>query len=183
MDNLTASSVAHPNIAFIKYWGDVDPSLHIPANGSISMNLQELYTRTQVRFDPDFEGDQFSLNGRLVEGYGLTRVSDFLERVRQMAGMTPSLRPWKATTTSRQVLGLPRLHLVLLRSAWLLRGQQDWTWMSAPYPAWHAPAQALPAAPSRPGSSNGRRAAATRIAMRIRLHLTGTGILWTASRW
>jgi len=51
------------------------------------MNLQELYTRTQVRFDPDFEHDQFSLNGKHVEGSGLTRVSDFLERVRKMAGM------------------------------------------------------------------------------------------------
>jgi diphosphomevalonate decarboxylase len=83
----TATALAHPNIAFIKYWGDVDPSLHVPANGSISMNLQELYTRTQVRFDLELEHDQFSLNGRPVEGAGLTRVSDFLERVRQMAGM------------------------------------------------------------------------------------------------
>ena len=88
MDNSTASAIAHPNIAFIKYWGDVDSSLHIPANGSISMNLQELYTRTQVRFDPDLEGDQFSLNGRHVEGARLTRVSNFLDRVRQMAGIS-----------------------------------------------------------------------------------------------
>jgi diphosphomevalonate decarboxylase len=87
MDNFIASAIAHPNIAFIKYWGDVDPSLHIPANGSISMNLQELYTRTQVRFDLDLEHDQFSLHGRLVEGSGLTRVSNFLDRVRQMAGI------------------------------------------------------------------------------------------------
>lgn len=88
MVNFIASALAHPNIAFIKYWGDVDPCLHIPANGSISMNLQELYTRTQVRFDPDLEGDQFSLNGRLVEGAGLTRVGDFLDRVRKMAGIS-----------------------------------------------------------------------------------------------
>ena len=33
------SSLSHPNIAFIKYWGNRDNTLRIPANGSISMNL------------------------------------------------------------------------------------------------------------------------------------------------
>ncbi len=38
----TATAVAHPNIAFIKYWGNRDDSLRLPQNGSISMNLAEL---------------------------------------------------------------------------------------------------------------------------------------------
>ncbi len=84
----TATALAHPNIAFIKYWGDIDPSMHIPANGSISMNLQELYTRTRVSFDPALEHDQFSLNGCEVEDVALRRVSDFLDYVRQMVGIT-----------------------------------------------------------------------------------------------
>jgi diphosphomevalonate decarboxylase len=58
----TATAVSHPNIAFIKYWGNRDPDLRIPANGSISMNLEGLQTTTTVRFDPALEGDQLSIN-------------------------------------------------------------------------------------------------------------------------
>ena len=81
----SSTAVAHPNIALIKYWGDRDPDLHIPANGSISMNLEELLTRTRVTFDSALEHDQFSLDGRPVKGAGLERVSSLLNKVRKMA--------------------------------------------------------------------------------------------------
>ncbi len=81
----SATAVAHPNIAFIKYWGDHDPCLRIPANGSLSMNLDGLYTRTQVTFDSAFSADTLTLNGETVLGEPLARVVDMLERVRQMA--------------------------------------------------------------------------------------------------
>ncbi|MCC6498860.1 MAG: diphosphomevalonate decarboxylase, partial [Anaerolineales bacterium] len=48
----TATAQAHPNIAFIKYWGNRDGALRIPMNGSISMNLDGLTTRTTVSFQP-----------------------------------------------------------------------------------------------------------------------------------
>jgi diphosphomevalonate decarboxylase len=81
-------AIAHPNIALIKYWGDLDPDLHIPANSSISMNLDELYTRTSVSFDPSLNRDNFTLDGRQIEASSLERVSIFLDRVRQMAGIS-----------------------------------------------------------------------------------------------
>ena len=84
----SATALAHPNIALIKYWGDSDPQLHIPANGSISMNLAELSTQTTVSFDQVFERDQFSLNGDDVTGTAFERVSNFLDRVRSLAGIT-----------------------------------------------------------------------------------------------
>ncbi len=34
---------AHPNLAFIKYWGNRDDALRLPANGSLSMNLDGLF--------------------------------------------------------------------------------------------------------------------------------------------
>lgn len=77
---------AKPNIAFIKYWGNRDPDLRIPSNGSISMNLDGLYARTRVTFDTTFHEDRFYLNGRRMRGKSLQRVRTFLDRVRRMAG-------------------------------------------------------------------------------------------------
>lgn len=82
-----ATAIAHPNIALIKYWGDIDPELHIPVNGSISMNLRELFTRTRVSFDLSMEQDEFILDDKKSNGTSLERVSKFLDRIRQMAGI------------------------------------------------------------------------------------------------
>jgi diphosphomevalonate decarboxylase len=46
----TATAIANPNPAFIKYWGNRNDTLRIPSNGSISMNLDGLYTRTTGSF-------------------------------------------------------------------------------------------------------------------------------------
>jgi diphosphomevalonate decarboxylase len=83
----TATAISCPNIAFIKYWGNRNNLLRLPANGSISMNLAELYTRTTVRFEQDLPHDQFSLNNQLVDGISTQRVSNFLDRVRHLAGI------------------------------------------------------------------------------------------------
>ena len=80
------TAIAHPNIAFIKYWGNRDDDLRLPANGSISMNLAGLTTQTTVSLDPDLQRDKLVLNGQLEQGAPLTRVSTFLELVRNAAG-------------------------------------------------------------------------------------------------
>ena len=85
--NRTATAVAHPNIAFIKYWGNCQPEDRIPANGSISMNLGGLETRTRVTFEAFLNSDDLVLNGQPAGGAVLGRVSEFLERVRRMAGI------------------------------------------------------------------------------------------------
>jgi len=85
MSTITAQS--HPNIAFIKYWGNCEPKARIPANGSISMNLDGLHSRLEVTFDPSLEGDELVLNGQLTSGDALQRVSDHLDRVRRLAGI------------------------------------------------------------------------------------------------
>jgi diphosphomevalonate decarboxylase len=82
-----SSAVANPNIALIKYWGNCDPHTRIPANGSISMNLDGLYSRVQVNFDPDLMSDKLILNGTLTSGQRLVRVSEHLNRVRHLAGI------------------------------------------------------------------------------------------------
>jgi len=84
----TATALAHPNIAFIKYWGNRDHKLRLPQNGSLSMNLAGLYTHTRVSFDQAFEYDSFSLNDQLQSGERLDRVANFLDIVRKLAGTT-----------------------------------------------------------------------------------------------
>jgi diphosphomevalonate decarboxylase len=88
----TATALAHPNIAFIKYWGDRDQALNIPANGSISMNLAGLSSRTTVSFEPHLSGDEFILNGQPASGAAVERVSHFLDLVRQLANMNAFAR-------------------------------------------------------------------------------------------
>jgi diphosphomevalonate decarboxylase len=93
MSDKTATAIAHPNIAFIKYWGNRDEILRLPANGSISMNLDQLETRTKVEFrdaQPGSSGDTLSINQKAVKGSGLQRVSAFLDLVRQIAAMNMS---------------------------------------------------------------------------------------------
>jgi diphosphomevalonate decarboxylase len=77
---------AHPNIAFIKYWGNRDNVLRLPVNGSISMNLDGLFTRTTVRFNSS-ERDSLAINDHAVTGKGLERVSSILDLVRGMASI------------------------------------------------------------------------------------------------
>lgn len=84
----TANATSCPNIAFIKYWGNRDHDLRIPANGSISMNLAGLETRTTVRFEPGLLADTLTLNGAPAAPDARVRVSAMLDRVREMAGIS-----------------------------------------------------------------------------------------------
>jgi diphosphomevalonate decarboxylase len=84
---MKTTAIAFPNIAFIKYWGNRDSVLRIPSNGSISMNLDGLETRTQVTFDPALKKDQLTINGKPLFEKSLERVSVVLNLVRQMAGL------------------------------------------------------------------------------------------------
>jgi len=82
----TFTALSHPNIAFIKYWGNRDNALRIPANGSISMNLASLETRTTVESSPDFKSDSLTLNSRKETGSALERVRVFVDLLREISG-------------------------------------------------------------------------------------------------
>ncbi len=81
------TAIAHPNIAFIKYWGNRDQQLRLPCNSSLSMNLSGLETRTTVYFDPSLHKDVFILGGERITGAAAERVSAFLNVVREFAGV------------------------------------------------------------------------------------------------
>lgn len=92
MKDCIATAISAPNIAFIKYWGNRDQHLRLPANGSISMNLGGLESHTQVTFDPALRADRLVLNGLEFNGQPLQRVSAFLEIVRGMSGTSTFVR-------------------------------------------------------------------------------------------
>ena len=86
MSHLKTTALAHPNIAFIKYWGNLDSELRLPVNSSISMNLAALETRTRVVVDPSLKKDKFFLDGCPETGPAYERVSSFLSIIRNICG-------------------------------------------------------------------------------------------------
>lgn len=87
MSTHTVTAISHPNIAFIKYWGNRDNHLRLPSNSSISMNLDGLFTHTTVSFQPSLPFDELIINGHEIVGKGLDRISYILDLIREMAGI------------------------------------------------------------------------------------------------
>ena len=81
------TACANPNIAFIKYWGNRSDTLRLPANGSISMNLDGLETKTTVHFDEELPSDKVIINGKIARGAACLRVSGILEEIRVLTGL------------------------------------------------------------------------------------------------
>ncbi len=131
MPILSATAIAHPNIALIKYWGDIDPEMHIPANGSISMNLSELTTRTTVSYLPSLHQDEFIFNGEPTPRTAIERVSKILNRVRQLAGisycaMVDSRNNFPvAAGIASSASGFAALSLAASRSVGLILNEKD----------------------------------------------------------
>ena len=80
----SASASAHPNIAFIKYWGNRDQDLRLPANGSLSMNLGMLHTQTTVTFRDELQEDTLTVNGTEQKGAAAARTAAFMDAVRRL---------------------------------------------------------------------------------------------------
>ncbi|MFV1857749.1 MAG: diphosphomevalonate decarboxylase [Anaerolineales bacterium] len=84
---MRSEAIAHPNIALIKYWGNRDDDLRIPANGSISLTLGGLENRMSVRFDEGSEADALIINGETSGPDMLERASRHLDLMRHAAGV------------------------------------------------------------------------------------------------
>jgi diphosphomevalonate decarboxylase len=75
---------ANSDIALIKYWGKKDKVLRLPANGSLSMVLDSLYSITTVEFLTALSVDEVTIDGE-VEADEASRVVKQLDRVRALA--------------------------------------------------------------------------------------------------
>jgi diphosphomevalonate decarboxylase len=87
-----ATAAALPNIALIKYWGNRDHALRLPANSSLSMNMAGLTTTTTVVFDDSLQADVVVLGGVEQAGASKDRVVKLIDRVRAMAGLALNAR-------------------------------------------------------------------------------------------
>ena len=74
----SAAAIAHPNIAFIKYWGNREDASRLPANGSISMNLGDLYTHTVITVPENQRASTLWINGKQAGDAAASRVFDWL---------------------------------------------------------------------------------------------------------
>ncbi len=85
MSNITAVSCA--NIAFIKYWGNTDEALRLPANASLSMNLAGVETETTVEFSAARIADEVVIGGEVQTGLPHDRVVAQLNIIRKRAAI------------------------------------------------------------------------------------------------
>lgn len=77
---MRATARAHPNIALIKYWGKRDTHRNLPAVGSISITLADLFTETSVELDDSLRNDRVIVNDH--DEPGMTqRISKCLDDV------------------------------------------------------------------------------------------------------
>lgn len=81
MQSKTATAIAFPNIALIKYWGNRDQRLRLPSNDSLSFNLGDLRTTTTVTFDAQLERDEVSIDGHAAGDQAYERVCRHLDRI------------------------------------------------------------------------------------------------------
>jgi len=77
---MRAKARAHPNIAVIKYWGKRDIERNLPAVGSISVTLSDLYSDMAVEADTTLREDVLLVNGDESRSM-LARVSSCVDNV------------------------------------------------------------------------------------------------------
>jgi diphosphomevalonate decarboxylase len=77
---MRATAIAQPNIALIKYWGKRDLARNLPAVGSISITLRDLFTEMDVELDAHLNTDSLTVNGSGDEAM-LLRLSACLDLV------------------------------------------------------------------------------------------------------
>jgi diphosphomevalonate decarboxylase len=87
MSKHKATARAHPNIALIKYWGNLDNILRLPANSSLSFALGALETQTTVQFDDQLPADQVVIDDVPASDSASLRVHLHLDRIRHLANI------------------------------------------------------------------------------------------------
>lgn len=92
----TVTCIAPINIAVIKYWGKRNEVLILPTNDSISLTLdtEQLCTKTTVMLSKDFKKDRIWLNG-VEEDINNPRLQNCLYEIRKRAKLVKEMMNWR----------------------------------------------------------------------------------------
>lgn len=85
---MSATAVAYPNIALIKYWGKRDEALIIPQTSSLSLTLAVYPTTTTVTLLADGEQHEVQQDGSPMPEAAAVKVARFLDHVAELSGST-----------------------------------------------------------------------------------------------
>lgn len=88
----TATAIAHPNIALIKYWGKEEGPEKLPATGSLSLTLDGFHTRCTLTLDERLTRDELILNDEPASEEERARVALFLGLFRSHGAASPFAR-------------------------------------------------------------------------------------------
>ncbi|MGT2924079.1 diphosphomevalonate decarboxylase [Streptococcus caviae] len=83
MTEKSVSVKSYANIAIIKYWGKADAEKMIPSTSSISLTLENMYTKTKLSLLPDAEADEFYIDGVLQNEAEHAKMSKILDYFRK----------------------------------------------------------------------------------------------------
>ena len=92
MRKTLVTAKAYSNFALIKYWGKRNELLNLPAVGSISITLQEMFTISSLMFDESLKQDMIEINGKAASPQEAQRVSTFIDLFRKMGRTTTPVR-------------------------------------------------------------------------------------------
>lgn len=81
-----ARARALANVALVKYFGKRDAGLNLPAAGSLSLALEPLATITEIELDGALQSDAVTVAGAPADSGFASRVSKFLDLLRDLAG-------------------------------------------------------------------------------------------------
>jgi len=127
---MKATAAAPSNIAFIKYWGKKDEKLRLPENGSISMNLSNLTTRTTVEFNSKFKKDLVVIDD-FIDNKESSRVIKQLDLIRKKANIFHKAKVVsknnfpKGTGLSSSASGIAALTLAASKAAGLNLSEKE----------------------------------------------------------
>ena len=89
------TAIANVNFALSKYWGKRDQALMLPSVSSVSITLDDLFTKTSVEVDETLSADEVTINGEVLDAGSseyLEYTGKFLDIAREMAGTDSKIR-------------------------------------------------------------------------------------------
>jgi diphosphomevalonate decarboxylase len=100
-----AAAIAYPMQGVLKYHGLSDWQARIAYLPTISLNSDSAHSLTLVEFDSHLAADALTLNQQVMTGRPLARVSETLDFVRQLAGITSYARVISQNVVRARITG------------------------------------------------------------------------------